>query len=156
GEDASATWYVRSRGRVLGPLSWDQLRALRERGQLARFDQVSQDRENWMAADRLEQLFPRRGAGGAFVSGMAPEHKAPKRDREPEPDPDGFLLLEDDDEGIPVADPRPAGPAAEEPARWYYAEAGVPEGPVDVSELKRLARDGRIGPATLYWRDGLE
>lgn len=156
GEDASETWYVRARGRVLGPLSWAQLRALRDRGQLARFDQVSQDRQTWMTADRLEQLFPTVGAGGAFVTGTVAEHKAPKRVQDPEPEPAGFLVLEDEDEGTPVADLRSAGPAAEEPAGWYFAEAGVPQGPVDDSELKRLARDGRIGPATLYWRNGLE
>jgi hypothetical protein len=156
GEDAGETWYVRARGRVLGPLTWDQLRVLRQRGQLARFDQVSQDRQTWMEADRLEQLFPRGGAGGAFVAGMAPAHQAPRRAHESEPEPDGFLFLEDDDQGAPAVGGRPTGPAAEEPIAWYYAEAGAPQGPVDRSDLKRLARDGRIGPATLYWRDGLE
>ena len=32
----------------------------------------------------------------------------------------------------------------------------MPQGPVGFSELQRLARDGRIGPGTLYWRSGLE
>ena len=29
GEEGAETWYVRARGRTLGPLSWAQLQALR-------------------------------------------------------------------------------------------------------------------------------
>lgn len=159
GEDTGDTWYVRARGRVLGPLSWAQLQALRERGQLARFDQVSRDRQSWAPADSLERLFPRGGSGGAFVAGTGARtiSERPKRRpvQEPEPEPDGFLIL-DDDAGGSGPDLRTAGPASDEPTGWYYAEAGVPQGPVDYPDLRRLAKDGRIGPDTLYWRSGLE
>jgi hypothetical protein len=152
GEDAAETWYVRARGRVQGPLSWAQLRALRDRGQLARFDQVSRDRQSWAPADSLEHLFPRAGAGGAFVPA------APAKDRGPRqgsgPAEVGFLIIDDEDRS--VAGAGRAGPAADEPVGWYYAESGAPQGPVGLSELERLASDGRIGPGTLYWRSGLE
>jgi hypothetical protein len=156
GEDASESWYVRARGRVAGPLSWAQLLALRERGQLARFDQVSRDRQNWVAADSVERLFPRGGPGGAFVAAGRVKDPGPRRG--PEPESVGFLILDDDDAGGPgpVANSGPAASAADEATGWYYAEAGLPQGPIGFSELKRLAKDGRIGPETLYWRSGLE
>jgi hypothetical protein len=158
GEDAAEIWYVRARGRIQGPLTWAQLHSLRERGQLARFDQVSRDRQNWVAADSVERLFPRSGAGGAFVAGPRVKEHSPKPASEPEPVE--FLILDDDEtsrpEPAPDADPVPAGLTTDEPTSWYYADAGSPQGPVSYSDLKRLAKDGRIGPATLYWRSGLD
>ncbi len=47
-------------------------------------------------------------------------------------------------------------PAAEGPTGWYYADAGSPQGPIDYADLRRLAKENRIGPGTLYWRTGLE
>lgn len=159
GEEAGETWYLRTRGRILGPLSWDQLRASRDRGQVARFDQVSRDRENWVSADSLERLFPRSASGGAFVGGPASSSVRPVPARDRMPDSEGFLILDDEDEGRPkplAAWGAGRSPAADEPAGWYYAEAGSPQGPVGLAELKRLAKDGRVGPGTLYWRNGLE
>jgi hypothetical protein len=158
GEAAAESWYVRARGRILGPLSWEQLQALRERGQLARFDQVSRDRQTWLPADSLERLFPRGGGGGAFIPGGRPEDRGPKRGPEPEPDAVGFLILDDDDAGgsDQVSSSRTAGSPANESAGWYYAEAGAPQGPVSLPELERLVDDGRIGAGTLYWRSGLD
>jgi hypothetical protein len=156
GEDAAETWYVRARGRIQGPLSWAQLRALRDRGQLARFDQVSRDRQSWTPADSLERLFPRAGSGGAFVPAARARDRGPKSGSEPESV--GFLFLDDDETSVAgrAVDSGSAGFVADEPAGWYYAESGTPQGPVGFSALKRLARDGRIDPATLYWRSGLE
>ena len=50
----------------------------------------------------------------------------------------------------------PSGTATDESSTWYYAESGIPQGPVGLSELKRLARGGRIGAGTLYWTSGLD
>lgn len=38
--------------------------------------------------------------------------------------------------------------------QWYYADAGEQLGPVDAVVLAELARQGRIGPGTLVWREG--
>jgi hypothetical protein len=128
---------------------------LRQRGQVARFDQVSRDRQEWVAADSLERLFPRGGAGGAFVAGTAA--RKPGTNRPSDLESDEFLILDDEDgDGNAPGPAARAGPSADEPAGWYYAEAGTPQGPVGYGELRRLARDGRIGPGTLYWRTGLE
>ncbi len=50
-------YFVRSRGKVTGPFGWEQLRARAAKGQLSRFDEVSQDRQSWQAAARVRGLF---------------------------------------------------------------------------------------------------
>jgi len=38
---------------------------------------------------------------------------------------------------------------------YYYADGGVPRGPVPAATLRAMAAEGRIGPDTLVWRQGL-
>lgn len=38
--------------------------------------------------------------------------------------------------------------------QWYYADAGEQLGPVDAATVADLARQGRIAPGTLVWREG--
>lgn len=66
-----ASWYLRSRGRVRGPFSYPQLELMRNRGQLAQFDELSQDRKNWTPAGRVAGLFGSTPAAGA-TSGSDP------------------------------------------------------------------------------------
>jgi Domain of unknown function (DUF4190)/GYF domain 2 len=39
--------------------------------------------------------------------------------------------------------------------QWYFGENGHQSGPVSESELGQIIASGRIGPATLMWREGL-
>jgi S1-C subfamily serine protease len=55
--EGSGVWYVRARGRILGPFSWSQLQGLRDRGQLVGFHEVSRDKQNWSGAASLTELF---------------------------------------------------------------------------------------------------
>ncbi len=38
---------------------------------------------------------------------------------------------------------------------WFYVEQGNQAGPVDDAQLEELARQGRIQPSTLVWREGM-
>lgn len=181
--EAADGWYVRSRGRVHGPMSWDQLVSMRLRGQLARFDQLSRDGRTWDPADSVEELFPRPGTPGAFVPPPGERNRNAStgtgtgsgRRKGAAPEEVGFLILDDEPGPTgrrsstsasapapapastgrgPAAIPRP-GPA-EDPPVWFYADAGMPQGPVPLSELKDLAGAGRIHPDSLYWRAGLD
>jgi hypothetical protein len=137
-------WYVRARGRVLGPLSWAQLQSLRDRGQLARFDEVSQDRQSWIGADRVPQLFPQMEAPRRRASSASASASAGLAE---------FIVLDDDD--VDSA-PRTASAAIEDEFDWYFARDRTQHGPVRLSQLQRMADAGEIGPETLVWRNGLE
>ncbi len=184
--EAAEGWYVRSRGRVHGPMSWDQLVSMRLRGQLARFDQLSRDGRNWDPADSVEELFPRSaGTPGAFVPPPGERKKntgagaaagtgsGSGRKKGAAPEEIGFLILDDEPGPTgrrsstsapapapattgrgPASIPRPG--AADDPPVWFYADAGMPQGPVPLSQLKDLADAGRINPDSLYWRAGLD
>lgn len=39
---------------------------------------------------------------------------------------------------------------------WYYVDAGQQAGPVDDAQLDDLARNGKLQPDTLVWREGLD
>jgi hypothetical protein len=69
--EESATWYVRSKGKVRGPFTHGQLELMRNRGQLAQFDELSQDRRSWTSAGRVGTLFGQAQAGGG-ASGSDP------------------------------------------------------------------------------------
>lgn len=51
-------FYVRCRGRVLGPLSIHQLEVMERRGELTASHEVSENRKNWGPLEGLEELFP--------------------------------------------------------------------------------------------------
>jgi hypothetical protein len=142
---ASDRWYVRARGQVLGPLSWSQLQTLRDRGQLARFHTVSQDRQNWVSAASLVQLFPGdRGRGSGGLSGASAGGAGP----------DDFIVMELDESDSPPSHRGPST-ADEESTAWFFARDGAQQGPSRLAELRRLAAAGEIGPETLFWRTGL-
>ncbi len=80
----SANWYVakRARGRQqrIGPLTFDQLRAMAADGRLQPADLVYREgTENWLPAERVEEVFP---AGPALPP--LPPDAPPRRDRHDE------------------------------------------------------------------------
>jgi hypothetical protein len=139
----SGDWYVRARGRILGPLTWEQLQSLRDRGRLARFHQVSQDCQTWVGADSLERLFP-----------QAEERRPSRLSRSnvPAQGVGEFIVLGDDD----AAPPGSTTPTAQESPGWFLARGGAYEGPLRLSELKLMAGRGEIGPETLLWTSGMD
>jgi hypothetical protein len=144
----SEAWYVRSRGRVRGPLSWAQVQSLRDLGQLARFDEVSQDRQTWTAAGRMPRLFPQQGEA-AHPRAPSSSKKAARSAEAAE-----FIVLSDDDDADAI--PTTAGTLIEDDTEWYYAHDRTQYGPVRLARLQRMADAGEIGPATLVWREGFE
>jgi hypothetical protein len=76
--EEAASWYVRSRGRVRGPFTEAQLELMRSRGQLAQFDEISQDRRGWAPAGRLHAPFgPAAGADALTRSDSSMQVAAP-------------------------------------------------------------------------------
>src|SRR5580704_25469 len=70
-------WFVRVRGRILGPFGLSQLHEMRERGQLQSFFEVSTDRVTWQTAGSVDGLFPQAAVVRASPE-SAPAHSAPE------------------------------------------------------------------------------
>ena len=51
-----STWYIRDRGRVIGPFGTDQLLDMREAGQVQGYVEVSPDQRRWKALDLVPEM----------------------------------------------------------------------------------------------------
>src|SRR5438270_3790307 len=132
-------WYIRSRGRVSGPFTARQLESMRERGQISRFHEVSTDRQGWMSAARVPELFP------------------PAEARQPVPVSEPYAVGGPDfSAGEARGQPLLALPASDDAgSSWFYARGGTHHGPVSYEDLRRMAAQGEIGAETLLWRSGM-
>jgi TM2 domain-containing membrane protein YozV/ribosomal protein L40E len=130
-------YYIRVRGKVMGPLTLDQLKNLRDRGQFRRFHEVSGDRRGWMPASLLTEIFPavqevKEAATESFSPSLIPV----------EP----LRTSKIDDTVAPQA-----------VAEWYYVDANERRhGPVFTEELIALLRNGSISDSTPVWRPGMK
>jgi hypothetical protein len=130
------SWYVRIRGKVLGPFTRDQLESMRDRGQIARFHEVSQDRRTWASAASLSELFPPSGS-----------ERTPSSHRKSQAEPVAVEVYD--------LDLDDAGAVGQEAEGWYYSRGGSPQGPISFLDLQRLASQGEVAPETLVWKAGL-
>jgi hypothetical protein len=133
--EASDGWYMRARGRILGPFTLTQLLSLRDRGQLSQFHEVSKDRRSWIAAAQVAEIFA--GTVGFGAAGASSESDQPI-----------YAVVEDTDTGSRVG-------TVEAAPGWFYAQGSSQNGPVLLVELQRMIDSGVIGPTTLVWRSGL-
>jgi S1-C subfamily serine protease len=124
-------WFVRMRGRVIGPLQVQQLKSLRDRGQFRSFHEISEDRQAWRPASTLTEVFAAAAAENQEVQ-----------------------------EAYALAEARPHPPEAEpqqSSASWYYVAAnGKRQGPVSEHQLIDLWSTGAITAMTLVWKEGLQ
>lgn len=95
---SNEVWYIRNRNKITGPFQREQLEALRRRGQLARFHEVSRDQETWILASSLPALF-------ASTSRSAPAAAAPDPIPTVQPAPVGWFYS---------SGQRPVGPVGKE------------------------------------------
>jgi hypothetical protein len=125
--DAELGWYVRSRGRVLGPFQLPQLENLKRQGRLAKFDELSRDRRTWVAASSLPELYPAEVTPAAAGPGT----------------------IQPADSGPAVV----AGPSAQldDGPAWFHMSEKGQVGPIKFSEIYHLAQIGVVRAETLVW-----
>jgi hypothetical protein len=132
--------YVRVRGKVLGPFAIEQLKSMRDRGQFRRFHEVSEDRQRWVSAASMSDIFPAT--------------KAENRSRKDEEEGDGEsykVMLETSDATQKAANP------PEAVAEWYYIGAGEKQvGPVSRDRLQTLLEKDTVSRETLVWKPGMD
>ena len=121
--DPGDGWYVRSRGKVLGPFDFRQLEILRNQKRLAKFDEVSRgDRRSWVVASTVAELFPASASAGS-----APEAGVGEGD---------YSI-----EALPEI----------EPPSWYYMTPQGSSSLMTLSGMIRLVGSGVVQPETLVW-----
>jgi len=125
-------YFIRARGKVMGPFSLERLQTMRNRGQLSRIHEVSTDKQSWQTA-------------ASFISSATATADGNSSNNQ-EPDPQG-------DASQPSSDSRPPDPAGNK-AAWYYHVAGEMNGPVNIMDLRSLVSSRQLTSEELVWREG--
>lgn len=142
--------FIRTRGRIQGPLTLDQIQNLVRRGQFGRLHEVSEDGIQWVRASNYPHLFVKVAVAESGGAAIAERASSPGAERK---------LVED--ASYAVSDGvRPAAPgtrpAAGSGKSWYYAtETDEQIGPITQADLFDLVRIGKVTEATRVWSEGL-
>jgi hypothetical protein len=143
GGSVSEKYYVRFRGRVLGPFDADKAAEMVRRGQITRVHELSPDGLAWRKADQFTELFPKKAVAIAVA-----EHEALDLD------PVGL--------SFPTSGGRNAAGnggaamgAGGGAAQWFVHLDGQETGPVEQDLLAGWAKQGRVTPQTLVWKQGM-
>lgn len=142
----SESWYIRSRGRVLGPFSLQQLERLREGGRIDFSCEVSVDRQTWGGLETIP-AFTRKSASGKSAS----ERSRPSAtDQEPKASQDKSSKRDSGD----FEEYSLQGGGSEAPV-WYVSKNGEPSAPCTETEFFEMGGTGQISPTDLVWKEGL-
>jgi hypothetical protein len=131
---------------VQGPFEVEKLKLLARRGRFAVYDDVSEDRANWIRVSSHPTL-----AAEVFQSRV--DRKVRAIDAiAPEPDDVEVEYIEEESETYGLADDAGAQGSDQ---MWHYTLGGDTLGPVDVPTLQRLISLGEVGADVLVWTDGM-
>lgn len=128
-DDGQSSYYVRVRGKVLGPYTIKQLTMLRTRGQISQSNEVSTDGSTWESAAHLREVF----------------ETAPRSSGRERSDGTGFDLAKRQPEATPES---PKG-------QWYYSLDGAQLGPVPKTDVIQMLGVGALKPEDLVWTEGM-
>lgn len=125
-------YFIRARGKVMGPFTLERLQTMRSRGQLSQVHEVSIDKQNWQTAASFMSSVTARGANNS-------SNNLESRQQESAPQASS-------DSGPP----EPSG----NKAAWYYHVAGEMNGPVSIMDLRSLVSSRQLTVDELVWKEG--
>ncbi|MDB4759842.1 GYF domain-containing protein [bacterium] len=120
-------FYVRFRGRTLGPFDEGKVRGLIKRGQVTRMHELSPDGVSWQKADAFPELFP-----AASQPTQAFEQTDQSHDSMPPDEPNTGV------------------------AEWYAHMNDENKGPVTKNQIAQWIAAGAITQESLVWKEGTE
>lgn len=123
---SNETYYVKIRGRVLGPFLPDRLLEMAKSGKLSRSNMISTNNDHWQKAGEYPELF-----GNATTHDTAPVTENTAQSSEP------------------------ATPDVQEERIWHYGVNGNSSGPEPQSKIYELIQTGQLAKTDLIWRDGM-
>ena len=122
----SDSYFVRYRGRAVGPYTLLQSQQMARKGQLARTSEVSTDNSNWSQAGNYPEIFERPGGNSTPTINVISEP-------------------------APAGPPAPSMDSA-----WYYALNGEQKGPTSNENIIAMVRAGSLTATDRVWREGLD
>lgn len=140
---AEKAYYIKIRGRVIGPVDAKRLVQMIRDGSVSRIHKLSNDGKNWRSASEFPKFFQAAAQSGKIPAAAQPaiaqkvptEQQAGRQQTNPAFDPD---FLEDDSE------------------EWYYGINGQSTGPVTMATLKGLLGNGQLSNEDMLWKKGME
>ncbi len=165
-------YFVRTQGRVSGPFTVNQIRALHQRGHFGRFHEVSADQRTWQPAGEFPELFPvptvtapplpaptplsahdlalLTGQPGTAPPMSAPTPAPPPTPVVPPPEPPAVIPA-------PASQAPVVTPSHWQEVDWYFQDpSGEPQGPVSLAHLERLRGEGAVTDNTLVCKPGMD
>lgn len=137
--------YVRFRGRTLGPLTSQKVQDLIARGQITRLHELSGDGLSWSKAEEFGEFFAKSNEVVATEDRDLFSSESTTANS-----PTGHSAVSDE---ASVVDPQAE---VDLNVEWYFHVDGENRGPVSRDVLRDFQTQGRLMPATLVWRSGLE
>ena len=133
------TYFVRFRGRTVGPYSLAQAQQMARKGQLSRASEVSNDGQAWSQAGSFPEIFE-RPAGNALTPGKS-----------------SSLSIDTDlSPGGSVTFPAFEVPKTPSPNEWYYTSGDEQKGPTSSTNIVAMIKAGALATQDRVWREGLD
>lgn len=134
----ASQYYVRIRGRIVGPFALAAVQQMIRKAQIGRSTEISTDGVVWSAASDFTELFNSPVAGGV---GHVVEVEAPSDD------PLGF-------DKLLVDNASPPSPPSSRSLMWHYTMKGVQQSsPVEQQTLINLIVAGQVGSDDSVWNE---
>ncbi len=128
----SSKYYVRVRGRVIGPFSEEKLRQMASRGQVGQTHEVSPDAVTWRRASEYKGLFEEDGESTTAVE--------KEGDRVPSASSSGT---------------EPAQPKTNKEKSWFLNQGDDNLGPFTAEEVRSRITSGTVSRDALTWQEGM-
>lgn len=136
---AEPTYFVKIRGRVIGPFGSDRMAQMVRQGNLSRIHQISLDGKSWQTASEFPQF---------FQSAVVPTPVANSQPTARQPD----NVSADMEIGFATAEQNSEGGDNEQ---WYYGINDQSTGPVSRSMIVQLLSTGQLSQSDMLWQSGM-
>ena len=136
-------YYIRVRGRTLGPFDIEKLKQLHTRGQFGRSHEVSTNRQTWMSGGNLLAVFSEPERASANVSTAQSE-------------PEGYTVQSDEGNIQPTNTITPPVPNPPSEDQWYFSSQGEVQGPMSLVVLQARIFRGQLSEHDLIWSPGFQ
>ena len=131
-------YFIRSQGRVVGPVEMDRLQDLALKGRLSRSHEISEDRKTWKSAHSIQEIFASKNELAATAKATAMSRLNP---------------MEEKSNSGTVA--KPTLDSAEQRREWSYAIDGAQLGPATLGEIQTLIQHGSLSREDLVWKTSM-